>query len=153
MVAPGKVPSSTRASLFRDRATAMRFHRYSVPEIDLEIIRILAEVEAAEPAGADAASGLHGYEIALRLPSTACDFVRNGTVYKALRRLRRCGAVESRWEDPDVALHAGRPRRRYHFLTENGRARARMARLAAKRRARLERLAAEGADAVLHYPG
>jgi len=49
----------------------------------------------------------------------------NGTVYKLMYRLTRIGAVTSHWEEPEVALAEGRPRRRYYVLTENGRARAR----------------------------
>ena len=48
----------------------------------------------------------------------------NGTVYKILYRLGRIGAVTSHWEEAEVALAEGRPRRRYYVLTENGRARA-----------------------------
>jgi PadR family transcriptional regulator PadR len=46
--------------------------------------------------------------------------IPSGTVYPALRRLARKDMVESRWEDPDEAERAGRPRRRYYELTPEG---------------------------------
>lgn len=112
------------------------------PDIERAIIRLLDErrLLGAEP--------LHGYEIARLLdrapPSThrfgsASGLRFNGTVYKALYRLARRGAVVSRWEEPEVALCAGRPRRRYYRLTENGRARARLMDQADRLRARLAR--------------
>jgi len=95
--------------------------------IDRAIIGVLDQHRSTRP------DGLHGYELSYLLKSHAEGtglthaegLHSNGTVYKALSRLRRCGALSSEWEDPDVALEAGRPRRRYHALTENGLARAR----------------------------
>jgi DNA-binding PadR family transcriptional regulator len=95
--------------------------------IDRAIIGVLDEHKSSRP------DGLHGYELARLLSNhvdrsdltPAQDLHSNGTVYKALSRLRRCGALSGQWEDPDVALEEGRPRRRYHVLTENGLARAR----------------------------
>lgn len=46
--------------------------------------------------------------------------IPSGTVYPALRRLTRKELVQSRWEDPDEAERAGRPRRRYYELTAAG---------------------------------
>jgi len=43
-----------------------------------------------------------------------------GTLYKALDRLERAGYLESRWEDPDYAAEAARPRRRFYRLTALG---------------------------------
>jgi DNA-binding PadR family transcriptional regulator len=67
----------------------------------------------------------HGFQImdTTGLPS--------GTVYPVLRRLEREGAVESEWEDVDVATAAGRRRRRIYRVTSPGmllveRARARL---------------------------
>jgi DNA-binding PadR family transcriptional regulator len=45
-----------------------------------------------------------------------------GTLYKALDRLQRQGFLASRWEDPDVALQEGRPRRRLYRITPSGEA-------------------------------
>lgn len=43
-----------------------------------------------------------------------------GTLYKALDRLERGGYLESRWEDPDYAAEAARPRRRFYRITAAG---------------------------------
>ena len=43
-----------------------------------------------------------------------------GTLYKALDRLERAGYLESRWESPDYAAEAARPRRRFYRLTALG---------------------------------
>jgi PadR family transcriptional regulator PadR len=60
-----------------------------------------------------------------------------GTLYKALDRLERAGYLESRWEAPDYAAEAARPRRRFYRITgmgENALAEARAADPAAVRR-------------------
>ena len=46
-----------------------------------------------------------------------------GTLYKALDRLERAGYLESRWEAPDYAAEAARPRRRLYRITGHGRGR------------------------------
>ncbi len=46
----------------------------------------------------------------------------SGTVYPALRRLERDGLVESHWESEADAASRRRPPRRYHGITENGKA-------------------------------
>ena len=43
-----------------------------------------------------------------------------GTLYKALDRLERAGYLESRWEAPDYAAEAARPRRRFYRITAMG---------------------------------
>lgn len=43
-----------------------------------------------------------------------------GTLYKALDRLERAGHLESRWEAPDYAAEAARPRRRFYRITTSG---------------------------------
>jgi DNA-binding PadR family transcriptional regulator len=45
-----------------------------------------------------------------------------GTLYKALDRLERAGCLESRWEEPDCAARAARPRRQLCRLTAVGEA-------------------------------
>ena len=97
--------------------------------IERTTIRLLGEELESKP------QGVYGYELARILreetrmyPAAALDAASlrsNGTIYKLLYRLGRIGVVTSYWEEPDVALEAGRPRRRYYLLTENGRARAR----------------------------
>ena len=96
--------------------------------IERTTIRLLGEQLEAKP------EGVYGYELArilreeTRMTPAAADATSlraNGTIYKILYRLGRIGAVTSYWEEPEVALEEGRPRRRYYMLTENGRARAR----------------------------
>ncbi len=43
-----------------------------------------------------------------------------GTLYKALDRLERAGCLVSRWEDPEHAAEAARPRRRFYRMTSVG---------------------------------
>ncbi len=117
----------------------MRWDGSQLYPIDRAIIRILDERTAS------GSEGVHGYELAARLarntgpddPIGAGCLRSNGTVYKALYRLTRCGAISSSWEEADIALEAGRPRRRYYCLTENGLARARLAERARRLRVRL----------------
>jgi PadR family transcriptional regulator PadR len=45
-----------------------------------------------------------------------------GTLYKALDRLERGACLTSRWEDPDYAAEAARPRRRLYRMTTFGQA-------------------------------
>lgn len=52
----------------------------------------------------------------------------SGTVYPVLRRLEREKAVQSEWEDEEIASEAGRRRRRIYRLTESGRLLAERAR-------------------------
>jgi len=51
----------------------------------------------------------------------------SGTLYPILMRLERAGWVESDWENSEIHESAGRPRRRYYALSENGAVRARIA--------------------------
>ena len=66
----------------------------------------------------------HGFLIASNLRAIGDDrrLTANGTLYKALDRLAESGAIERRWEDPEVAAIEGRPRRRYHRITLAGEA-------------------------------
>ncbi|HEY0636869.1 MAG TPA: helix-turn-helix transcriptional regulator [Pseudonocardiaceae bacterium] len=43
-----------------------------------------------------------------------------GTIYPILARLERARWLTSSWEDPSVHEAAGRPRRRFYRLTEDG---------------------------------
>lgn len=66
----------------------------------------------------------HGFLIAkqLRGSSDARKLTAHGTLYKALGRMETAGLLESEWEDPDVAVEEGRPRRRLYRVTASGRA-------------------------------
>ncbi|MGH8926796.1 MAG: PadR family transcriptional regulator [Acidimicrobiia bacterium] len=74
----------------------------------------------------------HGFAIAKRMQEIgeAHQLTAHGTLYKALGRLATGGLLESRWEEADLALAAGRPRRRLYRVTglgERARATARAA--------------------------
>ncbi len=66
----------------------------------------------------------HGFLIASELRAIGDDrrLTAYGTLYKALDRLAESGAIERRWEDPEIAALEGRPRRRYHRVTLAGEA-------------------------------
>ncbi|MEU1184232.1 PadR family transcriptional regulator [Streptomyces sp. NPDC005820] len=49
----------------------------------------------------------------------------SGTIYPILARLEQVGWVDSTWEDPAVHEKAGRPRRRFYRITEDGAEQAR----------------------------
>lgn len=61
----------------------------------------------------------HGFMLAreLRDRQGAKRLTAYGTLYKALERLQQRGYLTSRWEDPNHAAEAGRPRRRFYRLT------------------------------------
>jgi len=66
----------------------------------------------------------HGFMLAkeLRDGRQARRLTAYGTLYKAFDRLERAGYLSSRWEDPQVAVDDGRPRRRFYRLTLTGEA-------------------------------
>ncbi|WP_369031564.1 MULTISPECIES: PadR family transcriptional regulator [Streptomyces] len=49
----------------------------------------------------------------------------SGTIYPILARLEQVGWVDSVWEDPAVHETAGRPRRRFYRITQDGAEQAR----------------------------
>lgn len=53
--------------------------------------------------------------------------VPSGTIYPILARLEQAGWVDSAWEDPAAHEAAGRPRRRFYWLTPDGADQARAA--------------------------
>jgi len=65
---------------------------------------------------------VHGFELARQLADArdSKSLTAHGTLYKALGRLDALGLLESSWEDPDLALAAGRPRRRLYRMTDAG---------------------------------
>jgi PadR family transcriptional regulator, regulatory protein PadR len=64
----------------------------------------------------------HGFELAKQLAAgeDARRLTAHGTLYKALGRLADAGLLESRWEDPELGLQQGRPRRRLYTLSGAG---------------------------------
>ncbi len=51
----------------------------------------------------------------------------SGTIYPILARLEQAGWADSVWEDPAVHEEAGRPRRRFYRITDDGAEQARLA--------------------------
>ena len=64
----------------------------------------------------------YGFAVAKRMQEIgeAAALTAHGTLYKALARLAAAGLLESRWEDPDMALAERRPRRRLYRVTGLG---------------------------------
>jgi PadR family transcriptional regulator, regulatory protein PadR len=81
--------------------------------------RITVQTEAVLAALLEETGGeLWGFELSRRSGLAA------GTIYPILQRLTAAGWVVHRWEDHATAEAEGRPVRRYHRLTGEGRARA-----------------------------
>lgn len=88
--------------------------------VPLEVSILEAALELRQRGIAEA----HGFLLAkeLRDGTHARRLTAYGTLYKALDRLERVGHLASRWEDPQLAADAGRPRRRFYRLTLTGEA-------------------------------
>jgi DNA-binding PadR family transcriptional regulator len=73
-------------------------------------------------AGRGPGEPFHGFELAKALADAdgSRALTAHGTLYKALGRLAEQGLLEDEWEDPDVALGKGRPRRRLYRITGAG---------------------------------
>ncbi len=65
---------------------------------------------------------LYGFELAKLIAENerAGTLVAHGTLYKALNRLAESGMLSADWEDPELALSDGRPRRRLYRITTRG---------------------------------
>jgi PadR family transcriptional regulator PadR len=64
----------------------------------------------------------HGFAVAKRMQDIgeAHQLTAHGTLYKALGRLETSGLLASHWEQADLALEEGRPRRRLYRVTGAG---------------------------------
>jgi PadR family transcriptional regulator PadR len=107
------------------------------------------EVEILEASVTLRSRGLrevHGFLLARTVAegSDAKRLTAYGTLYKALDRLERGGLLESRWEDPEYAAEASRPRRRFYRITAIGESALADARVAVNRRAAVARPAPSG---------
>lgn len=82
--------------------------------VPLELAILDAAVASGEP--------FHGFELAKALADAGASraLTAHGTLYKALGRLAEEGLLESAWEDPEIAVDAGRPRRRLYRVTGEG---------------------------------
>lgn len=81
-----------------------------------------AVLQAGMRLGARERVGFHGFALARAIADDreASLLTAHGTLYKALRRMEEAGLLSSRWEDPQIALDAGRPRRRLYRVTPDG---------------------------------
>jgi PadR family transcriptional regulator PadR len=70
----------------------------------------------------DGTDEFHGFQLATRIADggAARRLTAHGTLYKALGRLEDRGLLSSCWEDPDLAVREGRPRRRLYTVTGEG---------------------------------
>ena len=82
----------------------------------------VAILDVATAAARDGDDDFHGFAIAQQLQERAGArrLTAHGTLYKALGRMETGGLLESHWEDPDIALVEGRPRRRFYRVTPLG---------------------------------
>lgn len=64
----------------------------------------------------------HGFAVAkvIQDRTDARRLTAHGTLYKALGRMESAGLLDSRWEDPDLAVAQNRPRRRLYRVTPLG---------------------------------
>lgn len=83
--------------------------------LPLEVSILAACLEAGD-------AGSHGFALAKAIADAgdSRELTATGTMYRALHRLDAAGLVESRWEDPNEAADAGRPRRRSYRITGAG---------------------------------
>ena len=79
-------------------------------------------LETAVSALTSADGWLHGYALAKQMADARNSgrLTAHGTLYKALGRLADSGMLESAWEDAELALAEGRPRRRLYRITGLG---------------------------------
>lgn len=110
----------------------MRRKPGSLVPLELEILEVACSRTAT----------FHGFELAKALAGSdrSRGLTSHGTLYKALGRLAEAGLLDAEWEDPEIALAEGRPRRRLYRITGDG-----ARRLAGERQS----LAAAPARAVL----
>lgn len=82
----------------------------------------IAILEAGTERAKDGDPEFHGFAVAQAIQErdAARRLTAHGTLYKALGRMEAAGLLESRWEDPEVALGEGRPRRRFYRVTPLG---------------------------------
>ena len=82
----------------------------------------VAILDAATSCARDGDPEFHGFAVAQRIQERdgARRLTAHGTLYKALARMEGGGLLESRWEDPDLAVAEGRPRRRLYRVTPLG---------------------------------
>lgn len=83
------------------------------------------EVAILDAAASRGDEPFHGFELAKALADAqgARGLTAHGTLYKALGRLAEQGLLAAEWEEPEIGVREGRPRRRLYRLTAEGRGR------------------------------
>lgn len=85
--------------------------------LPLEVDILLAAAQATT----NGDGWIHGFALAKSLQGDGTGrLTAHGTLYKALGRLTRAGLLDDQWEDPDIALAEGRPRRRLYQINGSG---------------------------------
>ena len=84
-------------------------------------VSVLAAGVQAQRGGAPE---FHGFAIASAIQEheSARRLTAHGTLYRALARMEQAGLLSSRWEDPEISVAEGRPRRRLYRVTGLGEA-------------------------------
>jgi PadR family transcriptional regulator, regulatory protein PadR len=84
--------------------------------LEVEILTIAVSRAATER------PDFHGFELARSIAEheRSGKLLAHGTLYKALNRLADSGMLKAEWEDADIALTEGRPRRRLYRITVRG---------------------------------
>ncbi len=75
---------------------------------------------AAAQARTNGDGWIHGFRLAKALQGDSGRLTAHGTLYKALGRLTAAGLLDDQWEDPEIALAEGRPRRRLYQINGGG---------------------------------
>jgi len=97
----------------------MRRKAWQLLDLEAQILAVAVDaLVAGDP------PEVHGFALAKQIADREGSqrLTSHGTLYKALARLEDAGLVSSRWEDPEVAEEAGRPRRRLYRVTSSGQA-------------------------------
>lgn len=94
----------------------MRRKQGALLALEADVLEAAASVAGTEEAW------IHGYALARRISDAEGGraLTAHGTLYKALGRLTEAGLLEQRWEDADLAVAEGRPRRRLYRITGLG---------------------------------
>lgn len=79
------------------------------PRLTSNVLRVLSEIQSGS-----VVDGLAGAEVAKKTK------LASGTLYPILMRLETAGWLRSQWEAGDPA-ELGRPRKRFYFITGEGR--------------------------------
>lgn len=92
----------------------MRRKKGTLLQLEVDILLAVAQAKTAGD------GWIHGFGLAKALQGGSGRLTAHGTLYKALSRLSAAGLLDDQWEDPDLALAEGRPRRRLYQINGTG---------------------------------